>query len=123
MGSRIYYEICPACGFANLEKKGACLSCDNRLFSDGKEEHERYVKLIESECMRKTLQWYGGWAVVVLIFFGPFLMLALGRRVTWVPGATALVGAMVLGWRLIDLKKKRHASAKFLIKHGNNERP
>src|SRR5438552_1168646 len=118
MSSRICYEICPECGHSNPEKKGVCPACDNRLFSDGKEEHERYVHLIESEHQKRNWMWYGGWTVVALVACSPLVLLLKGR-VSWVPGAGAWVGAMVIGWRLTDLKKKRAASALFLAKHKN----
>lgn len=116
MESRIRYDICPECGFDNAEKKGACPACDNRLFSDGEEEHRRYVQLVASEHRKRSVQWILGWVVVTVVFCYPLVQLVRGR-VSWVPGASAWVGAMVIGWRLIDAKKKRDASAQFLAKH------
>jgi hypothetical protein len=115
---KIRYEICPACGFDNVERKPACPACDNRLFSDGEEEHRRYVLLIESEYRKQSLLFYCGWAFVAFVFIAPNLLMTTGR-IGWAPGYGLIVGAMVVGWRLIDLKKKRAASALFLAKHKN----
>jgi hypothetical protein len=116
MSERIYYDICPACGFGNAERKGACAACDNRLFSDGREEHHRYVQLITKEHRKREVVWYSGWLLIALMACTPLLIFAKGQ-VRWVPGAGLWLAAMVTGWRLIDLKKKRQASAQFLAQH------
>jgi hypothetical protein len=122
MEPRIRYEVCPACGFGNAEMKGACPACDNRLFSDGQEEHQRYIRIIETEHRKRNLMWYFGWPAVVLVFLSPVILL-LKDKVSWVPGAGAWVGAIVVAWRLHDLKKRREASAQFLAKHKNAKAP
>ena len=118
MDSRIQYEVCPACGFNNAQRKRACPACDNRLFSDGEEEHRRYVALIVSEHRKHTLLLLVGWAFVAFVFVVPFLLLAAGRF-SYAPSAGALIAGMLTGWRLIDIKKKRDGSARFLTKHNN----
>ena len=116
MDLRIRYEVCPACGQENPEKKSACPACDNRLFSDGPEHHQRYVALIQAEHRKRTLYWYGGWTLIFLVVVPPIWLLATGRFGR-APGIGALVAAMMIGWRLVDLKKKREGSARFLANY------
>src|SRR4051794_2018790 len=102
MSVRINYKICPECGHANPELKAECPACSNRLFSDDLESHCRYIKIVETEHKKRLVVWYGGWTVVVLIFIGMPTLLIVGHS-NRVPSAGAIVGAMVLSWRLIDL--------------------
>jgi hypothetical protein len=118
MAERIRYEVCPECGFENAEKKGACPACDNRLFSDTKEEHHRYVALVSAEHRKRSMMWFCGWAFVASVILGPLALMLTGK-VGWMPGGGALIAALIIGWRLIDLQKKRQASARFLARHKN----
>jgi hypothetical protein len=118
MSSRIEYEICPACGCANPEKKPACPACDNRLFSDGEDEHRRYVALIESEHRKRTWFWFGGWTLIAMVTITPMLLLLAGR-LSRAPSVGTLLAALFGGWRLLDLKKKREGSARFLSRYKN----
>ena len=121
MDTRIRYAICPVCGFQNTETKSACPACDARLFSDDQEEHQRYLELVRSQHRNQSFQWAAGWIVIGFVVFVPFLLFLGGVAVISapLPIATVLVGAMVLGWRLIDLRKKRNATGRFLSKYGN----
>jgi hypothetical protein len=118
MESRIRYEVCPACGYENAEKVGECPACSNRLFSDGEEEHRRYVALITSEHRKRTFYWYAGWVLVAWLFLAPIVLFIGGKhRIGISIGEFAV--ALIIGWRLIDLKKKRQGSARFLAAHKN----
>jgi RNA polymerase subunit RPABC4/transcription elongation factor Spt4 len=116
MSSRIRYKICPACGWENPEERGECPVCANRLFSDGNEEHQRYVLLIKAEHRKRTVIWTVGWIFVALVAFMPLALLFSGR-LTMVPSLGATIAALFSSWRLVDLRKKMNGSARFLAKH------
>src|SRR2546429_112531 len=118
MDTRIRYEICPECGFANPEKKGACPVCDNRLISDTIEDHQRYIALVSSEHRKRSFLWVVGWLFVASFFIAPVTMLITGRAGRGSVGA-GIISAFLVAWWLIDLGKKRNASARFLAKHRN----
>jgi hypothetical protein len=118
MAERIRYEVCPECGFANTEKRSACPACDNRLFSDTEEEHRRYVALVSSEHRKRSALWVCGWIFIALVILGPVVLLLTGKF-GWAPGGGALIAALVIGWRLTDLQKRRQASGRFLTIHKN----
>lgn len=113
---RFHYDVCPECGFENFEKKRACAACDNRLYSDDEESHRRYVTIVTVEHRKRNLIWYSGWAFLILMFCMPLLLLSRGS-IRWLPGAGLWLAALVAGWQLIDLRKKRAASARFLAQH------
>lgn len=116
MDAKIQYDICPECGTANQELKGECPVCGNRLFSIGADSHQRYIALVEAENKKRGSIWYAGWAAVAsLLIVMPILSLV--GYVRTVPGAGAMVGAMVISWRLFDLKKKRLGSLMFIRKY------
>jgi hypothetical protein len=115
MKHRIQYDVCPACGTDNLELRDPCPACDNRLSSDDDDQHQRYVTVIESEHRKRNFLWYGGWAFVSLIFGGPVLLMLTGK-IGLVPSSGAIFLSMFAGWKLIELKKKRSGSERFLIK-------
>src|ERR1035438_3188237 len=122
MSPYIRYEVCPECGHANPESKGTCPVCDNKLSSDTEVEHQRYVELVRVEHRKRSLRWLGGWSFMALVLAGPLLLVATGK-IGWTPGVAAMVGSMVIGWRLIDLQKKRQGSLCFLSRYDRPNHP
>jgi hypothetical protein len=64
-------------------------------------------------------QWYVGWFAVAVILLGSLARILISSRAAPVSGVGGIVGAMVISWRLVDLRPKMAGSAEFLRRYKN----